>query len=75
MAERPYLGGYVSPEAREGWRLFARSRGVSVTALLEALGPVLAELDDPIDELPAWARDAVRQAREIDADRRRRRDP
>ena len=62
----------LSEESYEGWRLWARSRGVTVTALIEALGRRLAELDQPEARLPALLRDVLAEARQIDDDRRRR---
>ena len=64
--------GNLSPTAHDGWRLFARSRGVSVTALMEAIGRRLGDLDQPEAKLPPLLREAVAEAREIDDDRRRR---
>lgn len=71
-SRRRSIGAYVSPQARDGWRLFAASRGVSVSALLEALGVALAELDEPERRLPPLVREALQEARVIDARRRRR---
>lgn len=62
----------VSDEALDGWRLFARANGVSVTAMLEALGCRLAELDAPEVDLPALWRETIAEARAIDAERRSR---
>lgn len=68
----PKISAVLSEKAYDGWRLFARSRGVSISALLEALGHVLDDLDQPDGRLPTLVRDAVSQARQIDDDRRRR---
>ena len=62
----------LSEESYEGWRLWARSRGVSVTALIEALGRRLATMDQPEARLPPLLRDALAEARQVDDDRRRR---
>lgn len=64
----------ISNDAREGWHDFARSQGVSVTALAEAIGFAFTALD--MDRIPARLRAAVEEARAIDAERRsRQRDP
>ncbi len=65
MAQRPALHCYLSDGAHTVWHATGREYGVSVSALLEALAPELADMlndDDPI----------VKTARTIDADRRRR---
>lgn len=69
---RKKLGGLVSDECRNSWKLFARSRGVTVTGLLEALGRHLADMDQPEARLPPLLRQAIAEAREIDDDRRQR---
>lgn len=43
--KRKPLGGYLSPEAYDGWHTFAKLHGVTVTALLEVLGLYLAQMD------------------------------
>lgn len=66
------LTAKVDAETYQGWHLWARSRGVTVTALIEAIGREVERHDEPDDRLPPWLRRAVRDAREIDGDRRRR---
>lgn len=68
----PKLTAVLSDQAYNGWRLFAASRGVSVSGLTEALGHLLDDLDQPENRLPQLIREAVREARMIDDDRRRR---
>ena len=59
----------ISDEARDGWRDFAAVHGTTVTALAEAIGISLAQLDDPEAELPPLLRKTVYEARRISADR------
>lgn len=72
--KRPHLGVYLTPEAKRGWDLFAKSRNVSVTGMLEALGPILDRFDGPDEDLPPLVLAVVLRAREIDHARRRRLD-
>jgi hypothetical protein len=68
---RSALHAYLSDEAHQAWANFSEDNGVSVTALLEALGLELhAEMTAiDADELrQPW----VKTARRIDAERRRR---
>lgn len=66
------LTAMIEAETYETWRLWARSRGVTVTALVEAIGREVGKHDQPDASLPPWLRRAVQAAREIDDDRRRR---
>lgn len=61
--------GNLSPEALGGWKLFARSRGVNVTALLEAMGRRLRDMDQPEARLPDIIRLSLADARVIEAER------
>ena len=73
---RKALHAYVSDDAHDQWHGFAAENGVSVSAVLEALAPVL-------DVTPGTAKaevghyetlnGVVKLARKIDAQRRRRR--
>lgn len=72
-ADRQPLNAYLSEEAYEGWRLFAASQRVTVTALLEAIGTVLVDVDEV--RPPVWLRKVVRDAAAIDRDRRSRKRP
>ncbi len=72
-AQRRALHAYLSDNAHEQWHAVAIEWGVSVSALLEALAPILADHHDGSE--PAEAPDArsiVHTARQIDAQRRRR---
>lgn len=60
----------VSSEAHEQLREFAAENGVSMTVFLEALCLRL----DP-QHMPRWLGEVVREARRIEADRRRRSKP
>lgn len=74
-AGRKALHAYVSDDAHDQWHGFAAEQGVSVSAILEALAPGLdlegsSESDERLtDRLQA----VVKSARQIDAQRRRRR--
>ena len=65
-SDRRALHAFVSDQAHDRWHDFAAEQGVSVSAVLEALAPVLADLDGQGDVV-------VKAARRIDAERRRRR--
>ncbi len=67
MPERRLLQVRLTDEARAGLDRFSTRRGITLTALLEALGHQLAD-DDTWMPLELVAR-----AREIDAERRSRR--
>lgn len=58
----------LTDDSREAWRLFARENGVTVTSLLETLGPRLNEAP----RVPGLVHDAIEAARELDAERLRR---
>lgn len=65
MTQRPALHCYLSDDAHETWHAACRAQGISVSALLEALAPELPEV------LENWP-EMVKEAREVDATRRRR---
>lgn len=69
------LHASISEEALDIWRSFARSRGVSVTALLEVLASELDRLDQPEQKLPVRWRQLIAEARSVDAERRSRSQP
>lgn len=65
------LKARLSPEAHEAWVAFARTYGVSTTAIIEAIGRQMREgrlvlTDGDLDEL-------VKEARAVDNERRDRR--
>lgn len=69
--ERLAVHAYLSLEAHDSWRNFSDENGVSVSALLEALGLTLkAEMavQDPLTIRQDW----IRAGRRIDVARRRR---
>lgn len=69
MAERRPLNVYLSPEAFEAWRLYATAHSVSVSGLIEAIGQKFANDTD----LPSrWLLSVVKDASQIDAERRSR---
>lgn len=65
MSDTKALHAYVSRETNEAYRLASDEHGVSITGLLEVIGCDLPAILDARPEL-------VRQARRIDAQRRRR---
>ncbi len=64
-AGRKALHAYVSDEAHDAWHEAAAEHGVSASAILEALAPIIDRLmvDEPY---------LARNARKVDAARRRR---
>lgn len=72
---RKALHAYVSDDAHDQWHGFAAEQGVSVSAVLEALAPELdLEGDQPdAKDLTERLSSVVKTARQIDAQRRRRR--
>lgn len=68
----PQMTAHLTEDARTTWKLWARSRDVTVSALLEALSEELAGLDGPDGGLPPVLRRAVVRGREIEAERRER---
>lgn len=60
----------LSPEARRGWDRLSRTEGVSLTALIEALGLELDERRAPTDP---YGLAVVERARRIDHERGTRR--
>jgi hypothetical protein len=70
---RKALHAYVSDNAHDQWHEFAAHQGVSVSAILEALGPALTGTTSPEAVASIDLSNVVSQARHIDARRRRRR--
>lgn len=66
MSGRRAVHAYLSNRAHDQWHEFAATQGVSVSAMLEALAPILHEAND--EEFAS----VVSTARRIDANRRRR---
>ncbi|MCU0270399.1 MAG: hypothetical protein MUF83_17375 [Acidimicrobiales bacterium] len=68
---RKAIHAYLTQEAHDSWHDVAAEHGVSVSALLEAIGQFWTESSN--GDGAQLQRDAlVKQARRIDADRRRR---
>lgn len=70
VAERITVTNRLSPEARRGFDRACRIAGVTMTAMLEALG---RELDRDPHRLLDRGSDIMELAREIDLERRHRR--
>lgn len=69
----PNLNASLSREAYEGWKSFADAHGLTVAALLEALGlQMVAGADTPDEGLCPEGQAAIAVARRIAAQRRRR---
>ncbi|MEZ5226600.1 MAG: hypothetical protein R2710_07985 [Acidimicrobiales bacterium] len=71
-SSRRALHAYVSDAAHERWHDVAVEWGVSVSALLEALAPLLSQHGNGANEAVPATASVVRTARSIDASRRRR---
>lgn len=69
--QRRTINCRVSEQSYTMWRSMCTEHGVSMTALLEAIPPALAERADP-DTLHDLKVEIVEQARRIDQQRRRR---
>ncbi len=65
--KRPALHAFVSEEAHSAWHDYAANQGVSLSALLEAMGSFLDDFPEDMAET------FVAGARRVDSDRRRRR--
>jgi len=64
--QKRQMHGWVTEEALAGWRDFARANSTNVTALMEALGHVLAKAEEqPINRLSPVLRDVVHQAQQL----------
>lgn len=63
--ERRPIHAYLSPKAHEQWHDTCATQRVSVSVMLEAMGPALADI---LDALP----DLVTEAGRIETERRRR---
>lgn len=74
MPHRRAINAYVSDEAREAWRSFAGRHGVTVSALIQAIGELLGDESGWFAQAPMHDRVVVR-AREIAAERLRRDQP
>ncbi len=70
----PQVSARLSEEAQRGWQLFAAVNGVSMTAVMEALGLSFLEREGQAHGFGP-AKDVVAHARTIDAQRRFARPP
>lgn len=70
---RRAIHAFVSSEAHDQWHDFAAEEGVSVSALIEAFAPALAEGESSSEPMHERLAAVVKAARSIDAARRRRR--
>lgn len=76
VADRQRIAGDLTPASYRAWRDFANSRGVTIAALLEAIGEGLADLVElPEERLPRRLRGTIARAREVGAERLRRGEP
>lgn len=62
------LNVFLSDESFDAWRTFCGAHGVSVTAMIEAMGLALKELPERPSGVVA---DVIKNARRIDVERRR----
>ena len=68
-AKKGAIHAYITPEAMEAWQGFAAANGVSVTALLQALGDeLMQEKEEAEEHREAW----VKAGRQVDARNRMR---
>lgn len=65
------VGGRVCEASATAWRDFAAFHGMSMTAFIDALGHMFADINHDLDEKPLLTA-AIHSARAIDGKRRRR---
>jgi hypothetical protein len=70
--ERRAIHAYVSDTAHDQWHNFATHHGVTVSAILEALGPTLDQATDTPYDPNHPCNTIIAEARRIDTKRRRR---
>jgi hypothetical protein len=68
-ADRRFHLANVTDESRLGWRQFTRYYGSNTTALAEVIGLYLATFEPPAKP-PKWLLELVRQAEDLEAERR-----
>jgi hypothetical protein len=66
-ADRKALHVYIDPNVHAAWRSYCREVGVTITALVQAIGE---NLDDLIDPAGGAGAVVIERAREIADDRR-----
>jgi hypothetical protein len=59
----------ISEEAHDGWRHFCAVYGTNTTAMIEAIGLTLADLEGPESRLPPLLRTTLHESRRIAAER------
>jgi hypothetical protein len=69
VAEWHPLNLTVTAESHDGWASFCAAHGTTMTALAEAIGLVLGELDNPEAQLPPLLRQTLAESRRIAAER------
>ena len=63
----------ITEEAHDGWRHFCAMYGTNITAMIEAIGLTMAQLDAPESRLPPMLRATLHESRRIAAERASRR--
>jgi hypothetical protein len=63
----------ITEQAHDGWRHFCAIYGTNTTALVEAIGLTLADLEGPETRLPPLLRATLHESRRIAAERASRR--
>jgi hypothetical protein len=63
----------ISEESHDGWRHFCAVYGTNTTAMVEAIGLALADLEGPEGRLPPLLRATLVESRRIAAERASRR--
>lgn len=72
VSDRQALHVLLSPDAQQGLRTFAESNGISLSAMLEAIGALMADGQAADARVNEVAETIVARARGIDASRRTR---
>lgn len=72
MADRVLLKRWVTPEAKQGFDAFAAMHGLTVTAILDALGIFMGAIAEGERQISPAGEQFVALARSIANDRRRR---
>jgi hypothetical protein len=71
LEHREILSAKISKRSAEGWKRFCHGNGISLTAMIEVAGLQLA--DEQVPPRIEARVEMVKQAREIDIERRSRR--
>jgi hypothetical protein len=73
---RRFFGGEITDEARAGWDAWLTRQGITVAALLEAIGLQLGDdprMDMPYEMQPPHVRVVIDRAKAVQAERKKRR--